>query len=86
MFFNGEGDVEEFITKVELYSALKGYDDEKCAQNLASRLIGPAFNVYLQLSSEDKKEIGKIKEELWNEFKRGQLDREEAIFTLSHRL
>ena len=46
--FTGEGDVKEFITKVELNSALKGYTDEKCAQNLAARLEGPAFDVYLQ--------------------------------------
>ena len=45
--FNDDGDISEFITKVELYSALKEYDDEKCAQNLASRLEGPAFDVYL---------------------------------------
>lgn len=83
--FNGIGDVKEFITKVELHSALKGYSEEKCAQNLASRLEGPAFDIYLRLSDGDRKKVSKIKEELLKEFERGQLNREEALFTLSNR-
>ena len=83
--FNGEGNVKEFVVKVELHSSLKGYSGEKCAQDLASRLDGPAFDVYMRLSTEDRKSVEKIKEELLKEFEKGQLDREEAIFELSNR-
>ena len=83
--FNGNGDVKEFITKVELYSALKGYSGEKSAQNLASKLEGRAFDVYLRLSEGDRKDVNIIKDELLKEFERGQLNREEALFTLSKR-
>lgn len=83
--FNGEGNVKEFIVKVELHSSLKWYTEEKCAQDLASRLDGPAFDVYMRLSTEDKKKVDKIKEELLKEFEKGQLNREEAMFELSNR-
>ena len=83
--FNGEGDVKEFITKVELNSALKGYTAEKCAQNLASRLEGPAFDVYLRLNETERKDVNKLKQELMKEFERGQQNREDAIAILSNR-
>ena len=83
--FNGNGDVKEFITKVELYSALKGYSGEKSAKNLASKLEGRAFDVYLRLSEGDRKDVNIIKDELPKEFERGQLNHEEALFTLSKR-
>ena len=83
--FNGTGDVRSFITKVELYSALKGYTGEKCAQALASRLEGPAFDIYLQLSTEERKDVNKIAEELLKEFEPGKRNREEAISELSKR-
>ena len=85
MNFNGTGNVEEFVKKVELPSSLKGYDAVKQAQNLAGRLSGPAFDVYLRLSADDQKDPSKIKEELFKEFKRGQQDREEAISELQCR-
>ena len=83
--FNGEGDVKEFIVKVELHSSLKGYTGEKLAQDLASRLDGPAFDVYMRLSTEDRKKVDKIKEDLLKEFEKGKLNREEAISELSRR-
>ena len=85
MNFNGTGNVEEFVKKVELHSSLKGYDAVKQTQNLAGRLSGPAFDVYLRLSADDQKDPSKIKEELLKEFKRGQQDREEAISELQCR-
>ena len=85
MNFNGTGNVEEFVKKVELHSSLKGYDAVKQAQNLAGRLSGPVFDVYLRLSADDQKDPSKIKEELFKEFKRGQQDREEAISELQCR-
>ena len=58
--FNGNGNVKEFITKVELQSSLKGYSGEKVAQYIASRLEGPAFDIYLQMPYADKKDAKKI--------------------------
>ena len=83
--FNGTGDVRSFITKVELYSSLKSYTGEKCAQALASKLEGPAFDVYLRLTSEDRKDVNKITAELLKEFERGRRNREEALSELSKR-
>ena len=70
--FDGTGNVVEFVKKVSLHSSLKGYDREKKAQNLASGLSGPAFEVYLRMSDEDQKDDTKIQAELLKEFKRGQ--------------
>ena len=83
--FNGEGNVKEFIVKVELHSSIKGYTGEKRTQDLASRLDGPAFDVYMRLSTENRKNVEKIREELLKEFEKGQLNREEAIIELSNR-
>ena len=38
--FDGTGDVVEFVKKMEMHSSLKGYTEEKAAQNLAGRLTG----------------------------------------------
>ena len=53
--FDGTGDVNVFLEKVSLHSSLKAYDGEKAAQNLASKLEGRAFDVYMRLSSADRK-------------------------------
>ena len=82
---NGTGNVKEFMKKVELHSASKGYSGEKCPQDLASRLEGSAFDIYMRLSEEDKKDVSKIKAELLKEFESGQQDREETLYELSHR-
>ena len=82
--FDGSGNVRIFIEKnPSLRSALKGFEGEKAAQNLASRLEGRAFDVYLQLSAADKKDPGKIKAELMREFELGNQDREIAIQQLA---
>ena len=52
--FDGSGDIKAFLEKVKLQSALKGYEDQKAAQYLASRLEGQAFDVYMRLSDGDK--------------------------------
>ena len=84
--FEGKGDVNTFLTKVELVASIKGHTDEKKAQFVASKLSGPAFDVYMRLSDGDKKDFTKIKEQLKKEFERGQLNREEAIHILGSRL
>ena len=53
--FNSMADITEFINNVELYSALQEYEDKKHAQNLASKLEGPAFDEYLRLDQDDRK-------------------------------
>ena len=83
--FNGTGDVKVFLTKVDIVASIKGYTDEKKAQFLASKLLQPAFDVYMRLSDDDKKDFDKVKAELLKEFEKGQLNREEAIKLLSTR-
>ena len=83
--FNGNGDAKVFVEKVQLHSALKGYTGENAAQNLASRLEGRAFDVYLRLSNEDKKSFDRIKQELLKKFEQGHMNREEAISKLASR-
>ena len=83
--FDGSGDVKIFIEKISLHSAFKGFEGEKAAQNLASRLEGRAFDVYLRLSDEDKKDPDELKDELMKEFELGNQDREIAIHELSSR-
>ena len=60
--FNGEGDVTEFVTRVQLYGLMKGYDGEKLSYCLAEKLRGPAFSVFLRLSADDRKDFDKVKE------------------------
>ena len=83
--FDSSADVKIFLEKITLHSTLKGYQDEKAAQNLASRLEGRAFDVYMRLSEEDKKDAEKIKGELLKEFEKGNQDRETAIHELNNR-
>ena len=83
--FDGKGNVNVFLTKVELIASIKGHADEKKAQFVASKWSGPAFDVYMRLSEEDKKSFDVIKEQLKKEFERGQLNREEAIHVLGSR-
>ena len=83
--YDGKGDVKVFLTKIELVASLKGYDEEKTAQFTASKLSSAAFDVYMRLSDEDKKNFPRLKEELLKEFEKGQLNREEAIHLLANR-
>ena len=48
--YEGKGDVNVFLTKVDLVASIKGHTDEKKAQFVASKLSGPAFDVYMRLS------------------------------------
>ena len=77
--FTGNGDVQAFLAKIDIHAALKGYTGEKLAQALASKLEGPAFDVYLRLSAEDRKDPEKLKAELKKEFEKGKRNREEAL-------
>ena len=83
--FDGTGDVKRFITRIHLEASLKGYEGEKKAQYLGSKLLGPALDVYMQLTDEEKTRFNIIRDELFKEFKRGQLNREDALRQLERR-
>ena len=86
--FDGTSDVKAFLEKVTIHWSLKGYEDEKCAQNIASRLEGRSFDVYLRLADIDKKNPEKIKEELLREFERGKRMRnaDESAETFAYKI
>ena len=77
--------MKAFLEKTRLHSSLKGYTGEKAAQNLASKLEGRAFDVYMRLSDADKKDAAKIESELCNAFEKGKLNREIDINELNNR-
>ena len=62
--FNGNGNVNTFIEKVNIYSAFKGHENEKKAQLVASYLDGAALDVYMRLSADEKKNPDTIKDEV----------------------
>ena len=68
--FTGEGDVQEFVTRIRLLGVMKVYAEEKLAYCLAEKLRGPAFQVFMRMSVEDQKDFDHLKEELYKEFKR----------------
>ena len=84
--FTGREDVNKFTTKCDLHCSLKGYEGEKKAAFIAGRLEEPAFDVYMALSSEDKKDPEKIKTALVNGFDNAKRNREVAIDELKHRM
>ncbi len=86
LVYDGSTDINNFLAKITLESSLKDYVDEKKANFLASRLVGPAFEVYMRLSAEHKKDSDQITTELKKEFERGQLNREEALSILGSRM
>ena len=57
----------------------------KSAQNLASKLDGIMFDVYMRLPITDKKNFDKVKSELLKEFEKGNQNREMAMFELNSR-
>ena len=70
-YYDGTGDVEKFVVRIELEAALKNHENEKKAQFLASKLVGAAMEVYLRLSNNDHNEFDKTKTELYKEFRKG---------------
>ena len=72
--------MEQFLQKVEVHVALKGYDtEEKKAQCLASKLNGAAFEVYMCLSTEERKVYATLQEALRKELKKDTCNREAAL-------
>ena len=58
--FSGREDVKKFITKCDLHCEIKAYDEEKKAAFIAGRLEEPAFDVYMALPEDDKKDPEKM--------------------------
>ena len=83
--FTGREDVNKFITKCDLHCNLKDYVDEKKAAFIASRLEVPAFDVYMSLTADQKKNPEEIKTALVNSFDNAKRNREVAIEELMHR-
>lgn len=81
--YSGKGDVNNFIVKMELHIKLKELTGESAAWLLASRLEEPAFNVYMRLTDDEKKDVAKLKAELRKQYETGNRDREEAMSLLS---
>ena len=83
--FTGSEDVNKFTTKCDLHCNLKGYEGEKKAAFIAGRLDEHAFDVYMALSDDDKKDPEKIKAALVEGFDDAKRNREVAFEELSHR-
>ena len=83
--FTGREDVNKFTTKCDLHCNLTGYDGEKKAAFIAGRLEEPAFDVYMALTDEDKKDPEKIKAALVESFDNAKRNREVAFEELTHR-
>ena len=60
--FDGNGDVRQFITKVELIASVKEYTGAKLAAVIASKLNGPALDVYMRMPDDDEKDPEKSKQ------------------------
>ena len=68
--YDGKGDINVFLPKVELVTAIKGHTNERKAQFVASKLPGPAFDVYMRLTEDDKREtFNGFKEHLKKKFR-----------------
>ena len=77
----------DLLGRRHLLSTLLGFIRplSPCAQNLASKVERRAFDVYMRLSVDNRKDEQKIKTELLKEFERGNQNREEAIYELNSR-
>ena len=84
VYFDGTGDVQSFVEKVDILATLKAHAGEAKAQFIASKLVGTAFDVYRRLSDDEKKDPEGIKTSLLNEFCREERNREEALNALMH--
>ena len=85
-FYDGTTDVEAFITRVNLKAAIKGYENAKKAQYIASLLAeGHALNIYLSLSDAEKIDCTAIETALRREFDISHRNREAAVEELSRR-
>ena len=52
--FDGTWDIKRFITRIHFEASLKEYEDEKKAQYIGNKLLGPALDVYMRLTDEEE--------------------------------
>ena len=78
-FFDGTGNLLSFLDRITVWTTLKGFEGEKKALALASRLEGAAFENYRRLDSEEKQDFDVIVVSLKKEFLGGAIDRWLAV-------
>ena len=83
--FDGTGNSLSFLDRITVWTALKGFEGEKKALALASRLEGAAFENYRRLDSEEKQDFDVIVVSLKREFLSGAIDRRLAVEELRGR-
>ena len=62
--FNGQGDLNVFLLHIDWHIKRNKLSGEEGALVLASRLEEPAFNVYMRMPTNEKKDLKKVKNEL----------------------
>ena len=82
--FDGKGNVNRFLNRVELFIKEKNLKGEEAAQILASRLDEPAFNVYMHLPSKEKNDVEMIKRELRQRYDRKKRKEKSLWSKMSH--
>ena len=83
--FDGTGNLLSFLDRITVWTALKGFEGEKKALALASRLEGAAFENYRRLDSEEKQDFDVIVVSLKKELLGGAIDRRLAVDELRDR-
>ena len=80
--FNGTGDLLAFLYHVQVWATLKGYEGERKAVALASRLRDVAFGNFRRLSVEEQSKFDSIAASLKEEFLYGSANRLQAVAML----
>ena len=83
--FDGTGNLLSFLDRITVWTTLKGFEGEKKALALASRLEGTSFENYQRLDSEEKQDFDVIVVSLEKEFLGGAMDRRLAVEQLRGR-
>ena len=77
--FDGTGNLLSFLDRITVWTALEGFEGERKALALASRLEGAVFENYRRLNSEEKQDFDVIVVSLKKEFLGGAIDRRLAV-------
>ena len=80
--FDGTGDLLAFLDHVHVWATLKGYEGERKAVALASRLRDGAFGNFRRLSVEEQSKFDSIAASLKEEFPYGSASRLQAVAML----
>ena len=77
--FNGTGDLLAFLDHVHVWATLKGFEGERKAVALASRLRDGAFGNFRRLSVEEQSKFDSIAASMKEEFLYGSANRLQAV-------